>query len=256
MHLYDGPAPVTRVSSSWEALAMTAPCGRILIVDEDYSVRRALHTTLYEEGFDVAETASPEDAMSLAQAIRYDAVLLDIATAGKDGGDVCHQLRSLFPRLAILTLTARSDREVRVRALDSGADDCISKPFEMRELLARLRASVRRFRTTVSEADHAIRIGEISLYVTRRVVQKGGQPVHLTRKEFDLLEYLMKHSGLPIAHGKLLASVWGPECSSQTLYLRTFVRQLRKKLEDDPAEPRYLLTDSHIGYRFVDAGSV
>jgi len=235
---------------------MTAPCGRVLIVDDDYSVRRALHTTLYEEGFDVAETASPEDAMSLAQAIRYDAVLLDIATAGKDGGDVCHQLRSLFPRLAILALTARSDREVRVSALDSGADDCISKPFEMRELLARLRASVRRFRTTVSEADHAIRIGEISLYVTRRVVQKGGQAVHLTRKEFDLLEYLMKHSGLPIAHGKLLASVWGPECSNQTLYLRTFVRQLRKKLEDDPAEPRYLLTDSHIGYRFVAAGSV
>jgi two-component system KDP operon response regulator KdpE len=225
-------------------------------VDEDYSVRRALHTTLYEEGFDVAETASPDDAMSLAQAIRYDAVLLDIGAAGKDGADVCRKLRSLFPRLAILALTVRGDREVRVRALDSGADDCITKPFEMRELLARLRAAVRRFRTTASEADHAIRIGEISLFASRRVVQKAGQPVHLTRKEFDLLEYLMKHSGLPVAHGKLLASVWGPECASQTLYLRTFVRQLRKKLEDDPAEPRYLLTDSHIGYRFVDAGSL
>jgi len=235
---------------------LSGPAGRILIVDEDDTVRRALHTNLYAQGFDVAETASPDDAISLAQAIRYDAVLLDIGTAEKNGKDVCRELRSLFPRLAILTLTARGDRDIRVHALDSGADDCIAKPFEMRELTARLRAAIRRFRTTVSQADHAIRIGDISLYASRRIVQKAGQPVRLTRKEFDLLEYLMKHSGLPVAHGRLLASVWGPEYSNQILYLRTFVRQLRKKLEDDPAEPRYLLTDSHIGYRFVDAGSL
>ena len=230
--------------------------GRILIVDDDYSVRRALHITLYDQGFDVAEAANGEDALSLARVLRYDAVLLDINMPGKNGIDVCRELRQLFPRLAILMLTVRNDQDDRVEALDAGADDYVIKPFQMRELTARIRAAVRRVQTPAGEIDNAIQIGKVALYPVRRIVQKSGQTVHLTPKEFDLLHYLMRHSGLPVTHGRLLASVWGPEYASQVEYLRTFVRQLRKKLEDDPTDPKYVLTDSHVGYRFVDSASL
>jgi two-component system KDP operon response regulator KdpE len=231
------------------------PAGRILIVDDDYGVRRSLHVTLYDLGFDVAEASSGEDALSLSRVIRYDAVLLDVNLPGKNGIEVCRELRQLYPRLAILMLTVRSNQDDRVEALEAGADDYIIKPFHMRELTARIRAAVRRVQTPAVELDHAIQIGEITLYPARRVVQKSGQSIHLTPKEFDLLAYLMRHSGLPVNHGRLLSSVWGAEYSSQVEYLRTFVRQLRKKLEDDPTCPKYLLTDSHIGYRFTDAES-
>jgi two-component system, OmpR family, KDP operon response regulator KdpE len=232
------------------------PAGRLLIVDDDYSIRRALHMTLYAQGFEVTEASSGEEALSLARAIRYDAVLLDINMPGKDGVEVCRELRKLFPRLAILMLTVRSDQDDRVEALDAGADDYVVKPFQMRELTARIRAAVRRVQTPANEGDGCIRIGEISLDTGRRYVEKAGQIVSLTPKEFDLLHYLMTHPGLPVNHARLLASVWGPEYASRTEYLRTFVRQLRKKLEDDPTEPKYLLTDSHIGYRFTDTASL
>jgi len=226
--------------------------GRILIVDDDYAVRRALHITLYDQGFDVSEAASGDEALAIARVIKFDAVLLDINMPGKDGVQVCRELRHAFPRLAILMLTVRNEQDDRVEALDAGADDYVVKPFQMRELTARIRAAVRRVQTPNSEIDSAISIGDISLYPIRRVVQKLGQPVHLTPKEFDLLLYLMRHSGLPVSHGRLLSSVWGPEYSSQVEYLRTFVRQLRRKLENDPTDPKYILTDSHVGYRFTD----
>jgi two-component system KDP operon response regulator KdpE len=228
------------------------PAGRLLIVDDDYAVRRALHITLYDQGFDVSEAASGDEALAIARVIRFDAVLLDINMPGKNGIEVCRELRHLFPRLAILMITIRNDQDDRVEALDAGADDYVVKPFQMRELTARIRAAVRRVQTPASEIDNAISIGALSLYPVRRMVQKSGQSVHLTPKEFDLLLYLMRHSGLPVSHGRLLASVWGPEYSSQVEYLRTFVRQLRRKLEDDPADPKYILTDSHVGYRFTD----
>ena len=231
------------------------PAGRLLIVDDDYAVRRALHITLYDQGFDVSEAASGDEAIAIARVIRFDAILLDINMPGKNGIAVCRELRHLFPRLAILMLTVRNDQDDRVEALDAGADDYVIKPFQMRELTARIRAAVRRVQTPASEIDSAISIGDISLYPVRRMVQKLGQTVHLTPKEFDLLLYLMRHCGLPVSHGRLLASVWGPEYSSQVEYLRTFVRQLRRKLEDDPTAPKYILTDSHVGYRFTDTAS-
>ncbi|MES1260192.1 MAG: response regulator transcription factor [Acidobacteriota bacterium] len=221
-------------------------------MDDDYAVRRTLHLTLYDQGFEVTEASSGEEALALARAIRYDAVLLDINMPEKDGMEVCRELRGSFPRLAILMLTVRNDQEDKVAALDSGADDYVAKPFPMRELTARVRAAIRRVQTPANEVDAPVQIGEISLYSERRVVRKAGQAIHLTPKEFDLLQYLMRHHGMPVAHGRLLASVWGPEYSSQVEYLRTFVRQLRKKLEDDPTEPKYLLTEIHVGYRFAD----
>jgi two-component system KDP operon response regulator KdpE len=150
-------------------------------------------------------------------------------------------------------LTVRVSEDDKVAALDAGADDYITKPFKVRELAARVRAAVRRSSAFRVDPEAAIRIGNIEIDPARRLVRKGGEPVHLTPKEFDLLHFLMAHAGLPMTHVRLLRAVWGPEYGGELEYLRTFVRQLRKKLEDDAAEPVYLLTDSHIGYRFAEA---
>jgi len=150
-------------------------------------------------------------------------------------------------------LTVRDSEDDKVTALDAGADDYVTKPFQMRELAARIRAAVRRSSDSEADPDAVIRIGNIELDPARRLVLKGGEPVRLTPTEFDLLRYLMAHAGLPITHARLLQAVWGPEYGGELEYLRTFVRLLRKKLEEDPAAPVYLLTDSHVGYRFAEA---
>jgi two-component system KDP operon response regulator KdpE len=221
--------------------------GRILIVEDEYSVRRALHISLYDQGFDVSEASSGEDGLALARVISCDAVLLDVVLPGRNG---CRELRALRPRLAILMVSVRDSEDERIEALDAGADDYITKPFHMRELTARIRAAVRRAQTSALEAEEAIQVGDITLYPARRSVTKAGHAVHLTPKEFDLLAFLMRQAGIPVDHARLLSAVWGTEYASQVEYLRTFIRQLRGKLEDDRAHPKYLLTDNHIGYRF------
>ncbi len=226
--------------------------GKILIVDDESSIRRALHNTLHGMGFTVDEAANGEAALQLVREEKYDAVLLDINMPGIGGIRACREMRRSLPRLGILMLTVRDSEDDKVAALDAGADDYITKPFNIRELAARIRAAVRRSSASQVDPDALIRIGNIELDPARRLVRKAGEPVHLTPKEFDLLRYLMAHAGLPITHARLLHAVWGPEYGGELEYLRTFVRQLRKKLEDDPAEPAYLLTDSHIGYRFME----
>ncbi len=232
---------------------MSQPHGKVLIVDDESAIRRALHNTLHGMGFDVDDAASGEAALDLVREAEYDVVLLDINMPGIGGIRACREIRKSLPRLAILMLTVRDREEDKVTALDAGADDYITKPFNIRELAARIRAAVRRSRVSKVDPDAVMRIGNIELDPARRLVRKSGEPVHLTPKEFDLLRYLMAHAGLPITHLRLLHAVWGPEYGGELEYLRTFVRQLRKKLEDDPAEPAYLLTDSHIGYRFAEA---
>jgi two-component system KDP operon response regulator KdpE len=226
--------------------------GKVLIVDDEPAVRRALHTTLFTVGFDIGEAASGEEAIALCRIIKYDAVLLDINMSGKSGIEACAELRKMHPRLAILMISVNEDEERKVQALEAGADDYVTKPFHMRELTARIRAALRRARTTASDVEGSIAIGDLTLHPARRLVQISGTTIHLTPKEFDLLHYLMSHPGLPITHARLLHAVWGAEYVSQVEYLRTFVRQLRKKLGDDAANPRYLRTDSHVGYRFAD----
>ena len=238
-------------SSSYSSAA--AARGMILIVDDDSSVRRALHTTLNTLGFTTTEASGGEEALALARTNPYDVVLLDINMPGMDGLETCRQLRRLFPRIAILMLTVRDSEEDKVQALEAGADDYVTKPFHIRELTARVRAAVRRTQTQEADDTHTtIRIGDVELDPARREVHKAGNFIHLTPKEFDLLHYLMAHAGLPITHGRLLNAIWGPEYGDEVEYLRTFVRQLRKKVEDDPASPKYLLTDIQIGYRFCD----
>jgi two-component system KDP operon response regulator KdpE len=225
--------------------------GKVLIVDDEAAVRRALHTTLFTLGFDIGEAATGDEALALCRILKYDAVLLDINMPGKNGIETCAELRRLQPLLAILMISVIEDEERKVEALEAGADDYVTKPFHIRELTARIRAALRRARTT-SDGDDTIKIGDLTLNLARRLVQKGGVTIHLTPKEFDLLHHLMAHPGLPITHARLLHNVWGAEYASQVEYLRTFVRQLRKKLGDEAANPRYLRTDSHIGYRFAD----
>ena len=150
-------------------------------------------------------------------------------------------------------LTVRDQEEDKVEALESGADDYVTKPFSTRELIARIRAAVRRVRAPARAEDAPIEIGEILLEPVKRSVTKRGQPVHLTRKEFDILHCLMSRAGRVVTYAKLLTAVWGADCREEVEYLRTFVRQLRKKIEDDPSNPIYLLTDVYVGYRFADA---
>jgi two-component system, OmpR family, KDP operon response regulator KdpE len=225
---------------------------KILLVDDDASIRRALRTTLSALRFEIDEASSGEQAESFVRTERYDAVLLDINMPGLGGIAACRTLRQLAPGLPILMLTVRDSADDKIDALDAGADDFITKPFHVGELAARVRSAVRRSRVAQGDSETLITIGEIKLDRERRLVRKSGAIVHLTPKEFDLLYCLMSHAGKPLTHARLLTSVWGTEYGNELEYLRTFARQLRKKLEDDPARPKYLLTESYIGYRFSD----
>jgi two-component system KDP operon response regulator KdpE len=224
--------------------------GKLLIVDDEPSIRWALHQTLQTMGFEVSEATSGEEAIALVRTVRYDAVLLDIQMPGMNGVKACQEIRKLLPMLGILMVTVRDTEENKIEALDAGADDYVTKPFNVRELAARIRAAIRRYHAPQTAAAAVIRIGDIELDPPRRLVRKAGEPIHLTPKEYDLLYYLMSHAGLALTHARLLSAVWGPEYRSEVEYLRTFMRQLRKKLGDDAAHPKYLVTDSHIGYRF------
>jgi two-component system, OmpR family, KDP operon response regulator KdpE len=226
--------------------------GNVLIVDDERSIRLSLKTILGNFGFDIVEAARGEEALALVRTEPFDAVLLDINMPGIGGIEVCRLMRKASPRLPIVMLTVQGSEDRKVEALNAGADDYITKPFQLRELTARLRAAVRRNRVAGDE-DAAILIGEIRLDPGRHLVEKKGCAVHLTPKQFELLNYLMAHAGRPIPHAKLLRSVWGPEYGNELEYLRTFIRQIRMKIEDDPADPKYLLTDSHIGYRFSES---
>jgi len=226
--------------------------GNLLIVDDERSIRLSLRTILGNFGFEIVEAARGEEALALVRCESFDAVLLDINMPGMGGIEVCRLMRKTSPRLPILMLTVQGGEEHKVEALDAGADDYITKPFQLRELTARLRAAVRRSKS-LDDNEAAILIGDVLIDPGRHLVEKAGKPVHLTPKQFELLHFLMMHAGRPIPHAKLLRSVWGPEYGNELEYLRTFIRQIRMKIEDDPANPQYLVTDSHIGYRFNES---
>jgi two-component system KDP operon response regulator KdpE len=235
-------------SSSHPSVASSQ--GSILIVDDDPSVRRALSTTLQSLGFRTSEASCGEHALVLVCTTPFDVVLLDINMSGMDGHETCHHLRRLVPRIGIVMLTVRDSQEDKVNALESGADDYVTKPFHIRELTARVRAAVRRVQAPEDNTNIILRVGDIELDPARRQVRKASNMIYLTPTEFALLHYLMAHAGVPITHRRLLNAVWGPEYAEDVEYLRTYVRQLRKKIEDDAAAPKYLLTDMKIGYRF------
>jgi two-component system, OmpR family, KDP operon response regulator KdpE len=225
---------------------------KVLVVEDDDGIRQSLFETLGALGFAVGEASSGEEALSRLAMADYDAVLLDINMPGMGGMEACQKISQAYPGLPIIMLTVRDEEDDKVRALDLGADDYVTKPFQVRELTARLRSAIRRAKTATTPSAPIVTIGDIRLDVARHRVEKHGDEVRLTPKEFDVLHHLMTNAGRPIPYRRLLSSIWGPEYGGEREYLRVLVNQLRKKIEVDPAHPEYILTDSYVGYRFRD----
>jgi len=231
---------------------MTA--GRILIVDDEPQIRRVLRTTLVAQGYEVHDARTGEAALEAIRDQRFDLILLDMNMPGIGGMQTCREIRA-GSEVAIIMLTVRDTEQDKVAALDDGADDYITKPFGMPELLARIRATLRRAPVTAQTGNDLIRLGEVEINLaTRRVLAKGAE-IRLTPKEFELLHYLVANANLPVSHTRLLQAVWGPDYGDQVEYLRVFINRLRKKIEPDPANPRYLVTEPWVGYRFVPDGA-
>jgi len=223
---------------------------KVLIVDDDPAFRRALLTSLAASGFDVAEARTGEEALLVLRDRPCDIVLLDINMPGMGGIETCRRIRNLSPRIGILMVTVRDAEEDKVQALEAGADDFVTKPYRLREMIARLHAVRRRLSPPDEASATVLRAGALTLDSERRLVTKDGAEIHLSPKEYDLLSYLFKHQGALITHSKLLQGVWGAEYGGELEYLRSYVRMLRKKIEDDPSQPEYILTEPWVGYRF------
>lgn len=222
--------------------------GRILIVDDDPQLRRVLKMTLADEGYEVEDARTGEEAQEILRTSRYDLMLLDMNMPGMGGFETCKAVRAVSD-LAIIMLTVRNTEQDKVAALDAGADDFITKPFSMPELLARIRAALRRAPLPPGSGPQRLVLGKTEIdFQTRRVVTRGKE-VRLTPKEFDLLRYLVLHPNRAIPHRELLQAVWGPDYSGEAEYLRVFIKQLRRKIEPAPDQPQYILTEPWVGYR-------
>ena len=222
---------------------------RVLVVDDDPQILRALRAGLSVQGYDVVTAGNGETALDVAAGTRVDLVLLDLELPGMDGVEVVDRLRG-WTTVPVLVLSAHETLEDRVRALDAGADDYLSKPFAMEELGARMRAVMRRSRE--DETDGAVlRFGELEVDIPKQQVKLGGEQVRLTPTEYRLLEAMASNSGKLLTHSWLLTRVWGPGYGPDSHhYIRVFVRQLRRKLADDPADPRWIGTEPGLGYRW------
>ena len=227
---------------------------KVLIVDDEPQIRRVMKTALAAEDFVAVEARSASEAFEKLREDRFDLVLLDINMPGLSGLEACYEIRR-NSEIAIIMLTVRGSEADKVAALDAGADDYVTKPFSMPELLARIRAHMRRVPSVASSSPPVIAFGDVEINRNTRHVTVGGKDVRFTPREFDLLVYLATHPDLTIPHGKLLQAVWGPDYGSEIEYLHVFANQIRKKIEPDPSHPRHLLTEPRIGYRFrLDTG--
>ena len=223
---------------------------RILVVDDEPQIRRVMRTTLVAQGYSVADARTGEEALDALRKERFDLVLLDLNMPGIGGFETCRLIRG-SSEVAIVVLSVRSAERDKVEALDAGADDYITKPFSVPELLARIRASLRRVPLSGDLLHRVIHLDDVEINLETRRVTRNGVDVRLTPKEFDLLHYLLANPNVPIPHAKLLQAVWGPDYGQEVEYLRVFVNQLRKKLEPEPSKPRYIVTEPWVGYRFV-----
>lgn len=224
---------------------------RILIADDEPQITRVLRTGLTTRGYDVRVAADGESALDMFNDWHPDLVVTDLAMPNIDGKELCTRLR-LVSQVPIIVLSVKGEEKTKVEALDAGADDFVTKPFSMEELLARVRATLRRAPVTSDDeaAPTILETGDFRLDVETRKVTVCEREIHLTPKEFDLLAHLMRQPGKVLTHRKLLTAIWGANYGEQTEYLRVFIGQLRKKIEPDPASPRYILTEPWIGYRF------
>ena len=219
----------------------------ILVVDDEPQIRRFLRTSLNAQGYRISETGSAAEAVALAAKEKPDLVILDLGLPDGEGFDVIERLR-LSSQIPIVVLSVRNDEQGKVRALDLGADDYVTKPFGMEELMARLRTALRH-RLQIQGETPLFRSGALSVDLVRRVVTVADSEVKLSAKEYDLLRLLIAHAGRVLTHGFLLKEVWGPAHAEDVQYLRVYIRQLREKLEADPTRPQLILTETGVGYR-------
>jgi two-component system, OmpR family, KDP operon response regulator KdpE len=223
------------------------PSQTILIVDDEPQIRRVMLTTLSSHGYSVVEAKSGEEGLDLIRTDHPDLVILDVNLPGISGLETCREIRASSD-VPIIMLTVRNSERDKVQALDAGADDYVVKPFGVEELMARIRASLRR--AAPGDATPSFVSEDLTIDFEKRAVSVKGQPVKLTPKEFELLRQLVANAGKSQAHRRLLQAVWGPDYGEETEYLRVFINQLRKKIEPDPQHPRYIHTEPWIGYRF------
>jgi two-component system, OmpR family, KDP operon response regulator KdpE len=219
----------------------------ILVVDDESQIRRVLRATLSSNGYNVIEAKDGQEAIEMVIREHPDLILLDVSMPDMSGLEVCSKIRLSYEGPIIMVTVRNSERD-KIVALDAGADDYVVKPFATGELLARIRAALRRLSS--EEPLPKIETPELKIDLERRIVDVRGQRVHLTPKEFEVLRTLVMQQGKPLTHKRLLQTVWGPDYGEETENLRVVIKQLRKKLEKDPASPRYILTEPWLGYRF------
>jgi len=221
---------------------------RILIVDDERQITRVLSRGLATRDYDVHVAADGEAALQTFGDWHPDLVITDLSMPNMNGLELCRRLRALS-EVPIIVLSVKGEERAKVEALDAGADDYVTKPFGINELLARIRATLRRAPLT-QDAKNVLEAGDFRMQLDERKLTINSRELHLTPKEFDLMVYLLRHSGKVLTHHMLLGAIWGGDYTKQTEYLRVFVGQLRKKIESDPANPKYILTEPWIGYRF------
>lgn len=222
---------------------------KILIVDDEPQIRRVLKSVLAREGYIVGEAKTGEEALLKVREMLPDLILLDMNMPGQGGLATCAEIRTTSDAV-ILMLTVRSLEQDKVAALDAGADDYITKPFSTPELLARIRANLRRLPATSEAGGGVVAFDDVQVNLATHELRVRGEVVRLTPKEFELLRYFVLNPDVPVPHAKLLQAVWGPDYGNQVEYLHVFANQLRKKIEPDPGKPRYLITEPRVGYRF------
>jgi len=231
---------------------MSARPIHVLVVDDEPALRRVFRTSLAASGFLIKEARSGEEAVDILPQHPFDLVLLDINMPGIGGVETCREIRALAPKIGILMVTVRDAEQDMVRALEAGADDYVTKPVRFRELVARMRAVLRRLDANSATQPAVIRVAALEMDIEGHCLRKAGNLIHLTPTEFELLALLMRNQGVPVTHAKLLRAIWGPEYGTELEYLRSYVRTLRKKIEDDATRPKYILTEPWVGYRFCN----
>jgi two-component system, OmpR family, KDP operon response regulator KdpE len=222
---------------------------KILVVDDDLQIRRVMRKMLIAHGYTVSDARSGEEALETLRRGRHDLVVLDLAMPGMGGLEACRAIRAAWD-MAIVVLSVRNMEKDKIGALDAGADDYVTKPFSMQELLARIRAGLRRSPLAPEAAPRLLQTDGLEINFAARRVIAGGREIRLTPTEFDLLQYLATNPNTPIPHRRLLQAVWGQDYVNEVVYLRVFINQLRKKIEPEPGKPRYILTEPCIGYQF------
>jgi two-component system, OmpR family, KDP operon response regulator KdpE len=227
---------------------MPSEGARVLIIDDEKQIRRMLTVALTGNGFKISEAVTGHDGLNQASIFHPDIIILDLGLPDCDGKEIIGKLRE-WTSVPIIVLSVREKDIEKIKALDAGADDYITKPFSMGELLARIRVALRH--AAKAEDEPVLLFGDITVDITRRIVKIKGEELKLTPTEYELLKYLAQHADRVVTHGQLLRAIWGPNYQDHTHYLRIYIAQLRHKIEADPSQPKYILTEPGIGYRLV-----